>query len=62
MNTQKIASNKTFQAFAIIEALTLISKDTGIAYESLLEQFPKNNDLQSTCAKIVVETAKRLAI
>ena len=62
MNTQQIATNKTFQVFALIEALTLISKDTGIAYETLFSQFPSNEDLQTACAKIVVGTAKLLEI
>jgi hypothetical protein len=60
MNTQQIATNKTFQAFAIIEALSLISKDTGISYDALFAQFPTNKDLQDACAKVVVETAKLL--
>jgi hypothetical protein len=62
MNAQQIASNETFQAFAAAEALTLLSKDTGISIESLVEQFPTNIELQETCAKIVVETAKQLAV
>ena len=61
MNTQQIANNQTFQVFAIVEALTLISRDTGISYDSLFAQFPTNEDLQTACAKIVVGTAKLLA-
>ena len=62
MNAQQIASNQTFQAFAVNEALILLSKDTGISIESLIEQFPVNIELQDACAKIVVETAKQLAV
>lgn len=62
MNTQQIANNQTFQAFAIIEALTLISKDTGISFESLMSQFPTNPDLQMACAKVCVGTAELLGV
>jgi hypothetical protein len=62
MNLQQVATNKTFQAFAITEALKLISKDTGITYDSLFEQFPTNKGLQTTCAKIIVGTAKLLVV
>ena len=61
MNTQQIATNQTFQAFAIIEALHLISKDTGTSFESLMGQFSTNKDLQETCAKICIGTAELLA-
>ena len=61
MKTQQIATNQTFQVLVLIEALTLISKDTGIAYETLISQFPSNEELQTACAKIVVGTAKLLA-
>lgn len=61
MNTQQIANNQSFQVVALIEALTLIAKDTGISYETLFAQFPTNEDLQTACAKIVVGTAKLLS-
>jgi hypothetical protein len=62
MNAQQIATNMTFQIFAITEALTLISKDTGITYDALFAQFPTNKELQAACAKVVVETAKLLEV
>ena len=62
MKTEQIATNKTFQVFAIIEALQLISNDTGISYDSLFKQFPTNKDLQETVASIVVNAAKELSI
>lgn len=61
MNALQIAQNETFQQFALVEAMTLLSKDTGISIESLIEQFPTNMELQKSCAKIVAETAKVLA-
>lgn len=61
MNALQIAQNETFQQYALIEAMTVLSKDTGISIDSLIEQFPTNMELQKTCAKIVAETAKLLA-
>jgi hypothetical protein len=62
MNTQQVATNPTFQAFAITETLILISKDTGIPYDALFKQFSTNQELQTTCAKVIVETAKLLTV
>ena len=61
MNAQQIAQNETFVQYALAEALEMLSKDTGISVSSLVEQFPHNEELQKTCAKIVAETAKALA-
>ena len=61
MNALEIANNQTFQQYALVEAMQLLSKDTGISIESLIEQFPTNVELQKACAKIVAETAKLLA-
>ena len=61
MKAHEIAQNQKFQQCALAEAMQLLSKDTGISIESLIEQFPKNMELQKTCAKILAETAKLLA-
>ena len=61
MNALQIAQNETFQQYALLEAMTVLSNDTGISIEALIEQFPTNVELQNTCAKIVAETAKLLA-
>jgi len=61
MNALQIAQNETFQQYALGEALSILSKDTGISVVSLVEQFPKNLELQKTCAKIVAKVAEQLA-
>ena len=61
MNSLQIASNEHFQAYALQEALHLLSKDTGISVESLYKQFPTNENLQKTCAEIVAKVAQSLA-
>lgn len=61
MNALEIASNETFQQYALMEALSLLSKDTGISVQSLVEQFSTNEKLQETCAKIVAQTALELS-
>ncbi|ADX87827.1 hypothetical protein [Vibrio phage JSF13] len=61
MDFQQITQNETFQQYILLEALKLLSKDTGINIECLIEQFPNNAKLREECAKIAVETAKILA-
>ena len=61
MKEHEISQNQKLQQYELVEAMQLLSKDTGISIESLIEQFPKNMELQKTCAKILAETAKILA-
>jgi hypothetical protein len=61
VTTKTIATNPTFQAIALSLALQGISEKTGIAYETLIAQFETNQDLQTTCAKIAIESARLLA-
>lgn len=61
MNAHEIANNETFVQFALVEALKILSDETGIDLPSLVEQFPHNIELQKSCATIVAETAKELA-
>lgn len=61
METLNIINNELFQQYALAEALKVISADTGISLQSLVKQFPTNVELQNTCAKIVVETAKLIS-
>ena len=61
MKALKIAQNINFQIIALTEALELISKDTGISYESLIAQLPTNIKLQKRAAEFVVTAAKHLA-
>lgn len=56
----EITQNSNFQTTALTEALELISKNTGITFESLVNQFPTNDQLQRACAKIIVQTAMKL--
>ena len=61
MNALQIASNSTFMAVALQEAIETLSKSTGISVESLVKQFPTNSKLQESVAKLVSEAAKVMA-
>lgn len=61
MNAFQIATNPTFQAIAIQEALETLSRDTGIAVSALIEQFPRNLKLQTRVAEMVAKAAEVMA-
>lgn len=58
MTAQQLIKSQAFCAMALAEAMRMISKDTGISMESLIEQFPKNKKLQERTAEMVAEAAK----
>lgn len=58
MTPLQLTQNDTFTAFALAEAMELLSQKTGISVESLIQQFPTNKSLQESCAKLVAEAAK----
>lgn len=52
-----VATNQSFQVIALTEALRTISASTGISFESLIEQFPTNANLQKRCAEMLIAAA-----
>jgi len=56
-NANNVAANINFQAIALTEALNVIAKDTGIAFESLLSQLPTNVNLMKRAAEMVALAA-----
>jgi hypothetical protein len=57
-NSINVAANINFQAIALTEALNVIAKDTGIAFESLIAQLPTNEKLMKRAAEMVARAAK----
>lgn len=57
----QVAMTPSFQVIALTEALQTLSKSTGISLESLIEQFPTNEKLQETCAKMLIAAAQATA-
>lgn len=58
MTALQISQNQEFLKVAMTEAFELLSKKTGISFESLTQQFPSNKKLQESVAKMVAEAAK----
>lgn len=59
MNVTALASNKRFQAIAIIEAIKTLSAKNGVDKNLLMEEFAKfeNENLINTVAKMVASAA-----
>lgn len=64
MNALQIAQNKNFQIIAMAEAFKVLSSDTGISVDSLVEQFKNGNqnlikkigEMVATAAKVTAES------
>lgn len=59
MNVTSLASNKSFQAIAIIEAIKTLAAKKGVDKNLLMEEFAKfeNENLINTVAKMVASAA-----
>ena len=59
MNVTALASNKSFQAIAIIEAIKTLAAKNGVDKNLLMEEFAKfeNENLINTVAKMVASAA-----
>jgi len=59
MNVTALASNKSFQAIAIIEAIKTLAAKNGVDKNILMEEFAKfeNENLINTVAKMVASAA-----
>lgn len=59
MNVTSLASNKSFQVIAIIEAIKTLAAKKGVDKNLLMEEFAKfeNENLINTVAKMVASAA-----
>lgn len=58
MDALTIAQNKYFMEIALTDAIKMISENTGISVPALIEQFPRNVELQTRVAEMVATAAK----